>query len=216
MAIAGFKSELTGRPDCGTATWRPSREFALASTTPTQRLRAEARAPAEHLSAPRRPRVDRRRDREGYRGHRAALLHDQPRNGRIDSPGYEKMRAIAKAMGFPPEAWFDDTPSRAVARVESQDIARSVEHLFEAVRNPKTDKPYTNAQIARMSLGDLSRESIEGIRTGAIGEPTVGQASALASVFGVKPSSLLDRGEPLFDEDLVEALRNRMVREATR
>jgi hypothetical protein len=28
--------------------------------------------------------------------------------GRIESPGYEKMAAIAKAMGFPPEAWFDE------------------------------------------------------------------------------------------------------------
>jgi transcriptional regulator with XRE-family HTH domain len=25
------------------------------------------------------------------------------RKGRIENPGYEKMRAIAKAMGFPPE-----------------------------------------------------------------------------------------------------------------
>jgi transcriptional regulator with XRE-family HTH domain len=29
------------------------------------------------------------------------------RKGRIESPGYEKMRVIAKAMGFPPEAWFE-------------------------------------------------------------------------------------------------------------
>ena len=33
------------------------------------------------------------------------------RKGRIENPGYEKMLAIAKAMGFPPEAWFDETPS---------------------------------------------------------------------------------------------------------
>jgi hypothetical protein len=32
------------------------------------------------------------------------------RKGRIESPGYEKMAAIAKAMGFPPEAWFDVIP----------------------------------------------------------------------------------------------------------
>ena len=32
------------------------------------------------------------------------------RKGRIESPGYEKMRAIALAKGFPPEAWFDETP----------------------------------------------------------------------------------------------------------
>ena len=30
------------------------------------------------------------------------------RKGRIESPGYEKMLAIAKAMGFPPAAWFED------------------------------------------------------------------------------------------------------------
>jgi transcriptional regulator with XRE-family HTH domain len=30
------------------------------------------------------------------------------RKGRIESPGYEKMAAIAKAKGFPPEAWFED------------------------------------------------------------------------------------------------------------
>jgi transcriptional regulator with XRE-family HTH domain len=30
------------------------------------------------------------------------------RKGRIKSPGYEKMAAIAKAMGFPPEAWFEN------------------------------------------------------------------------------------------------------------
>jgi hypothetical protein len=28
--------------------------------------------------------------------------------GRIASPGFEKMAAIAKAMGFPPAAWFED------------------------------------------------------------------------------------------------------------
>ena len=67
-----------------------------------------------------------------------------------------------------------------------------------------------------MTLGDLSEEHVEGIRTGSIGDPTVGQVAALASVFGVEPSYLLDRGEPLFDGELVEALRNRTVREATR
>jgi transcriptional regulator with XRE-family HTH domain len=30
------------------------------------------------------------------------------RKGRINSPGYEKMAAIADAMGFPPAAWFED------------------------------------------------------------------------------------------------------------
>jgi transcriptional regulator with XRE-family HTH domain len=28
--------------------------------------------------------------------------------GRIENPGFEKLRAIAKAMNFPPELWFED------------------------------------------------------------------------------------------------------------
>jgi transcriptional regulator with XRE-family HTH domain len=32
------------------------------------------------------------------------------RKRRIENPGYEKMLAIARAMGFPPEAWFEDAP----------------------------------------------------------------------------------------------------------
>ena len=45
----------------------------------------------------------------------------------------------------------------------------------------------------------------------------MGQVAALASVFGVEPSYLLDREEPpLLDEDLVQALRNEDVRDITR
>jgi transcriptional regulator with XRE-family HTH domain len=32
------------------------------------------------------------------------------RKGRIENPGYEKMAAIARAMGFPPALWFEDAP----------------------------------------------------------------------------------------------------------
>jgi transcriptional regulator with XRE-family HTH domain len=30
------------------------------------------------------------------------------RKGRIENPGYEKLAAIATAMGFPPEVWFEE------------------------------------------------------------------------------------------------------------
>jgi hypothetical protein len=125
----------------------------------------------------------------------------------------------AKAMGFAPEVWFEDGLGdvRSHGQAEaSRGLAGRVEHLFQVVRNPKTGEPYTNAEVARMTLGDLSQEDVEGIRTGAIGDPSVGQAVALAGVFGVEPSYLLDRGKPLFDRELVEALRNSTLREATR
>jgi transcriptional regulator with XRE-family HTH domain len=127
------------------------------------------------------------------------------------------MRAIAKAMGFAPEAWFEDgLGDRRPIRLakESRSIAGRIEHLFDAVRNPKTGEPYTNAEVARMTLGDLSKEDVEGIRSGAIANPTVGQVAALANVFGVEPSYLLDRGESVFNGELVEALQDEAVREA--
>jgi transcriptional regulator with XRE-family HTH domain len=142
------------------------------------------------------------------------------RKGRIENPGYEKMRAIAKAMGFPPEVWFEDGlgQGRSIEQTEqSRGVAGRLGHLFEVVRNPKTGEPYTNAEVARMTLGDLSEEDVEGIRTGAVSDPTVGQVAALAGVFGVEPSYLLDRGEPsLLDEELVQALRDEDVRAITR
>ena len=67
-----------------------------------------------------------------------------------------------------------------------------------------------------MTLGDLAEEDVERIRTGAVSDPTVGQVAALAGVFGVEPSYLLDRGEPLLDEELVKALQDEDVRAITR
>ena len=99
------------------------------------------------------------------------------RKGRIENPGYEKLRAIAKAMGFPPEVWFEDglSEGRTIEQAEeSRGLSGRLEHLFEVVTNPKTGEPYTNAEVARMTLGDLSEEEVERIRTGAISDPTVG------------------------------------------
>ena len=116
--------------------------------------------------------------------------------------------------------WFEDGlgEGRSVEQAEqSRGVAGRLEHLFEVVRNPKTGEPYTNAEVARMTLRDLSEEDVERIRTGAVSDPTVGQVAALAGVFGVEPSYLLDREEPpLLDRELVQALRDEDVRDITR
>jgi hypothetical protein len=96
------------------------------------------------------------------------------RKGRIENPGYEKMKAIAKAMGFAPEVWFEDGLGNGRPTIPggaSASLAGPLEHLFEVVRNPKTGEPYTNADVARMTLGDLSEEDIERMRTGADSDP---------------------------------------------
>jgi hypothetical protein len=96
-----------------------------------------------------------------------------------------------------PEVWFDErlAVGRSTRQAEeSRGVAGRLKHLFEVVRNPKTGEPYSNAEVTRMTLGDLSEEDVQRIRTGAIGDPTVAQVAALVSVFGVEPSYLLDRG----------------------
>jgi transcriptional regulator with XRE-family HTH domain len=110
------------------------------------------------------------------------------RKGRTENPGYEKLRAIAKAMGFRPEAWFDEGLGDGrtdVPRDGGNGIAGRAQRLFDAVRNPKTGEPYTNAEVARTTLGDLS-EDVEGLRTGKIPDPATSKVAALAAAFGVE------------------------------
>src|SRR5918994_572437 len=67
------------------------------------------------------------------------------RKGRIENPGYEKMRAIAKAMGFAPEVWFEESLGEGLSIGQdeaSRGVAAGLEHLFEVVRNPKTGESY--------------------------------------------------------------------------
>jgi transcriptional regulator with XRE-family HTH domain len=86
------------------------------------------------------------------------------RKGRIDNPGYEKMLALAKAMGFPPALWFDETPGHAPdALPEGRDLSARVESLFETVVHPATGEPYTNAEVSRMSVSGLTEQDLEDI-----------------------------------------------------
>jgi hypothetical protein len=68
-----------------------------------------------------------------------------------------------------------------------------------------------------MSAGGLTEGEAQGIRSGAIPDPTVSQVAALASVFGVEPSYLVDSKEPpTLDAELIEGLRDETTREMIR
>ena len=89
------------------------------------------------------------------------------RKGRIENPGYDKLKALAKAMGFPAQLWFeenlgDDEGVRVEPSPERGDLAGRLEHLFGVIKNERTGEPYTNKEVARMSLGDLSEEEVGG------------------------------------------------------
>jgi hypothetical protein len=129
----------------------------------------------------------------------------------------DKLWALAKAMGFPPALWFEEDLTGADGRgaVESPEgLAGRVEHLFDAIKDPKTGEPYTNSRIARMTLDDLSDEDVEGLRSGAVTDPPLSHLLALARAFGVEPSYLADgTGEALLGGEIARALSDNEVRE---
>jgi transcriptional regulator with XRE-family HTH domain len=135
------------------------------------------------------------------------------RKGRIENPGYEKMRVMAKAMDFPPEKWFEEDlgDEGGAAGPQGNSIPGRLKHFFEEIKNPKTGESYTNAEVARMSAGEITEEEVEGIRSGRIVDPLVSQVAALAAAFGVPPSYLLDRGKTrsVLDEEVLEALADK-------
>jgi hypothetical protein len=68
------------------------------------------------------------------------------RKGRIENPGFDKLGAIAKAMNFPPELWFEEASGiKNAARVQQPNrkrgIANRLNHLFEAFKNERTGEP---------------------------------------------------------------------------
>lgn len=139
------------------------------------------------------------------------------RKGKIANPGYEKLLAIARAMGFPPELWFGtepwlrNGPEASVADEKEEDIAGRLGRLFRMIPNDRTGEPYTNAELARTSLGDISEEEVEGIRSGRIANPTVAQVLALSEVFGIAPSYFFETGKkaPLLDEEAMKVVGDR-------
>ena len=142
------------------------------------------------------------------------------RKGRIDNPGMEKLDAIAKAMGFTPALWFEEEPTGAEGRGAAgtrEGLAGRVERLFDAIKDPKTGETYSNSKIARMSLGDLTEEDVEALRSGSLADPPLSHLLALARAFGVEPSYLVDgTGEAVIDREIVEALRDDTTRTIAR
>lgn len=137
------------------------------------------------------------------------------KKGRIENPGFEKLRAISKVLGFPPRLWFEDSfgskdDARTKQQSAHQDFGQKVEHLFQAFKNERTGVPLTDADVARLSLGDLSAEDVRRLRSGELVNPSVDKVIALADVFGVHPSYFLNHEEkpPLLDEETMRALRD--------
>jgi len=139
----------------------------------------------------------------------------QLRKGRIANPRLDKLQALAEVMGFPPQLWFEDVSDpggmRPVAPPEQvSTISERLEALLRTDADEGSDEPYSDADVARLSMGTLTEREVTGLRTGAIPDPSMEQVLALAEVFAIDPSYFLDREakSPLLDRASLEALSN--------
>ena len=81
------------------------------------------------------------------------------RKGRIENPGYEKMRAIAKAMGFAPEVWFEDGLGQGRSIGQGEESRRGTKEPGGASgAGARRGEPRGNTQITSRSLARGRRE----------------------------------------------------------
>jgi hypothetical protein len=114
--------------------------------------------------------------------------------------------------------WFEESPGlREGALIEPVpghlSVAEKTNRLFEVIKNETTGRAFTNAEVARLSLGDLTEELVGQIRAGKLTDPSMKQVVTLAEVFGVHPAYFLDstRKLPLLDEEAMSILRDETV-----
>jgi hypothetical protein len=88
------------------------------------------------------------------------------RKGRIKSLGCDKMAAIAKAMGFPPAAWFEDSTDSALdwglaGALRNEDVRDTVRAMSRMSKPPRPPQCHHNCVAAHdvrwrsMAIGDL-------------------------------------------------------------
>ncbi len=147
-------------------------------------------------------------DQEVSGSYLSALYHE-----RIKEPGYNKLAAIAQALGFPEEYWRMDPedlrlvlsgqapaspPRVGVLReaVVGADLAALIEDRIAWARLTKGGMVLTDHQISRQSGGELSEGNVGQMRRGEWGALDDKEAEALGRAFGVEPSFWRQEIEP--------------------
>ena len=115
-------------------------------------------------------------------------------------------------MGFPPKLWFENVNSQVQPRAADKlpSLSELIEQVFVTLPDERTGSPHTDAEVARMSLGALLEDEVEGMRTGRIPYPTLDKIIALAGAFGVDPAYFVDWGEqpPIIYREALEILQD--------
>lgn len=135
------------------------------------------------------------------------------RKGRIRQPGWDRMKAIARVVGFPERLWLEEPKGWALPGgpdARGGGLKERLNLLFDVVKNVRTNKTFTNREVADLSFGRLTERDVEGLRSGQIEDLKGAQYLALSEVFGVENAYWYDAPEqrPTLDRETIEALRD--------
>ncbi len=115
-------------------------------------------------------------------------------------------------MDFSPRLWFENINSQVQPKAADKhpSLSERVEQVFATLPDERTGSPYTDAEVARMSLGALAEDEVEGMRPFRIPSTTLDKIIALAGAFGVDPAYFLDLEEhpPIIDREALEIFQD--------
>ncbi len=138
------------------------------------------------------------------------------RKGRIRQPGWDRMKAVARVVGFPMQLWFEEPKhwDKVLEGDSKSDGGGSLRArlnlLFDVVSNKRTGRLYTNKEVADLSFGRLTQDEVARARLGEVEDFRGAQYLALSEIFGVDVSYWYSslRQRPALDQETIEALQD--------
>lgn len=134
-------------------------------------------------------------------GYVTAAYISNLKQGHNDNPSYDRLRAIADVMGFPPGLWYQ--PDAELARAGS--LQEKLNFLFETQPELGSVDESAEEQVSRLAFGKVSAERLSEARRGELDELQASEYFALSNVFGVDVSFWY-QSEPALDNLSPETL----------
>lgn len=115
------------------------------------------------------------------------------KKGRVENPSYERLRAIAETLGFPPELWYQsnlESGAQASEQLEALSAAEAtladkLNFLFESQVDPDSGAPPTDRRVSDLTFGRVSEDRLAKARAGEIVDLRAEEYFSLSNVFGV-------------------------------
>lgn len=135
-------------------------------------------------------------------GYVSAAYISNLKQGHNENPSYDRLRAIAEVMGFPPALWYQ--PDKQLHGTGTT-LAEKLKFLFRTQPDLGTGKESAEEEVSRLAFGKVSSQRLNDARNGELDELEASEYFALSNVFGVD-ISFWYQSQPALDNLAPETL----------